>query len=65
MKLGKRFVIASTSHDHFESKEKTITGISVSGGRTVLTLDRPLKYKHYAGVQTFGDLSYLNIKILA
>jgi len=54
--VGSQIIIASTDHDHYLSEEMTIGSVSVSGGKTTITFadGQTLKYKHYAGVQSFG-----------
>jgi len=50
--VGEKIVIAPTSYESVEAEVRTIT--AVDGSMTVLTLDSPLNYKHYAGVENYG-----------
>ena len=44
--IGEQIVVASTSFNHKEAEQKTITAVS---GKTI-TVDSPFVYQHYAGV---------------
>jgi cell migration-inducing and hyaluronan-binding protein len=47
--------IASTSYNSREAEERTIAAIVDADTATPLvTLDKPLKYKHFAATETFG-----------
>jgi hypothetical protein len=49
-RVGDRISIAPTDFDPLEAEERTITAIS----GTTLTLDTPLKYRHWGKIQTLG-----------
>lgn len=49
-------VIAPTNYDNHEAEERTISAIDNSNiNKPVITLNRPLNFKHYAGIETYGD----------
>jgi hypothetical protein len=53
-KVGESIVIASTSYNHNEAEERVITDVI---NQTMIILDRPLLYKHYAGSESHnGDI---------
>jgi hypothetical protein len=55
-KVGEKIVIASTSYDSSEAEERAIIAIDrTNPNKPVLTLDKPLEFKHFAGIQTFGS----------
>jgi hypothetical protein len=43
--------VASTSYDHNEAEQRTITAVS---GRTI-TVDRDFDFDHYAATESYGD----------
>ena len=43
--------MASTSFNHREAEQRTITAIS---GKTI-TVDSPFSHKHFAGIETYGS----------
>jgi len=52
--IGEEIVIASTDFEGRHAEQRTITQITGLNSIPVITLDRPLEYKHFAGVETFG-----------
>jgi hypothetical protein len=50
-RVGDRIVVAPTDFDPLEAEERAITAIN----GTTLTLDAPLKYRHWGKVQTLGS----------
>ena len=55
-KAGEKIVIASTSFDHNESEVRIIT--TVSADKKTLTLDSPLKYRHYSEVEDYNGTPF-------
>lgn len=53
--IGEDIVIASTDFSGRNAEQRTITAITNADTNPVITFDEPLLYKHYAGVQYFGD----------
>ncbi len=54
-KIGEWIVIAPTDYESTHAEERQITAIDRSNpSKPVITLNAPLKYKHYAGILTFG-----------
>ena len=47
--VGEYIVIASTDFDGRHAEQRMITALGVSAANSVLTLDSPLEWKHYAG----------------
>lgn len=52
--IGEEIIIASTSFDSRETEQRTITARAGTAANPVFTLDRPLMYNHYAGVENYG-----------
>lgn len=52
--VGDYIMITSTDYDQYEAEFFTVTDNAVSNGKSTLTLDKALKYKHYAAVETHG-----------
>ena len=48
--VGEKIVIAPTGYFNTEAEERTITAITVSGTKSVITLDQPLQFTHFAGI---------------
>ena len=54
-KVGESIVIAPTGYFNTEAEERIITAIdNTNPAKPVITIDQPLSYKHYAGIQRFG-----------
>jgi G8 domain/IPT/TIG domain len=54
--VGERIVIAPTDYFHTHAEERQIVSIDrTNPSKPILTIDSPLEYKHYAGIQFFGD----------
>lgn len=54
-KVGEWIVIAPTDYDSTHAEERQIQAIDrTNPNKPIITLDRPLDYKHYAGIQNFG-----------
>ncbi len=48
-------MIAPSGYDNNEAEARNITAVdNTDPSRPVLTLDKPLLYKHYAGVEDYG-----------
>ena len=54
--VGELIAIATTSFNAHESEKRTITAIT-AGSAPVITLDKKLDFKHFAGIETFGSKS--------
>jgi hypothetical protein len=52
--VDEEIVIAPTDFESTHVEKFTITAVDNTGTTTVLTVDRPCKYKHYAGVEEFN-----------
>jgi hypothetical protein len=55
--VGEEIVIASTSYNKNEAEVRKIVAVSQDSAeptKPVLTLDKPLVYKHYAATETYG-----------
>jgi parallel beta-helix repeat protein len=48
-KVGEKIVIAPTDFEVDNAEEFTISAITNSGGKSIITLSRPTIFKHYAG----------------
>ena len=57
--VGDQIVIASSTYDYADQDVRTITGVSVQGSETVLTLNSPTTHRHYGFVEEYknGELS--------
>jgi hypothetical protein len=56
-KVGESIAIASSSFEGREAEERVITAIDRSTpNKPVLTLDSPLEFRHFAGIETFGGV---------
>jgi cell migration-inducing and hyaluronan-binding protein len=56
-KVGESIAIASTSFNGREAEERMITNIdNTDPTKPVLTLDRPLEFRHFADTETYGDV---------
>jgi hypothetical protein len=56
-KVGEDIVIASTDYSGRNAEQRTITSITNTSTNPVITFDKPLLFKHYAGIQYFGTSS--------
>ena len=55
-KAGEKIVIAPTGYDHTEAEVRTIISIDNSSpSNPVITLNKALSFKHYAGIETYGS----------
>ena len=52
---GEEIVIASTDFEGRHAEQRTITGVTNRDSKPVITFANALNYKHYAGVETYGD----------
>jgi hypothetical protein len=55
--VGEQIVIAPTSFNKEEAEVRTIITVGLDtddASKPVLTLDKPLLYKHYAATETYG-----------
>jgi hypothetical protein len=53
--VGESIVIASTSYEHQEAEERVIVAVDRTvPGKPVITLDAPLEFKHFSGIQRFS-----------
>lgn len=53
--VGEEIVIASTDFEGRHAEQRTITGVSNVDTNPVITFTEALAYKHYAGVENYGD----------
>jgi hypothetical protein len=54
-KAGERIVIAPSGYDNHEAEDRTIIKVDNRvSSMPVITLDSPLKYKHYADTEQYG-----------
>ena len=53
--VGEKIVIASTDYVGRHAEQRTIMAISATSTNPVITLDEPLLYKHFAGVEVVGS----------
>lgn len=54
--VGDQIVIASSAHQAYAQEEvRTIVAINDLGNQSVLTLDRPLTYRHYGEIESYGQ----------
>jgi len=53
--VGEEISIASTSYNSREAEQRTITAITNADTNPVITLDKPLEYRHFAATETYGD----------
>lgn len=54
--MDAEIVIAPSTYNHLEAEVRTITAIDTTiPNRPVLTLDRPLEYRHFAGTEQYGS----------
>ena len=54
-RVGEEIVIAPTDYSGRHAEQRTIASITSADTNPVITFTEPLLYKHYAGVQTFGE----------
>lgn len=54
-KVDDEIVIASTDYDGSNAEKRKITGITNASTNPVITLDSPLSFKHFAGVESVGN----------
>ena len=54
-KVGEEIVIASTDYSGRNAEQRTIKSITNTSTNPVITFDEPLLFKHYAGIQYFGN----------
>ena len=52
---GDHIMITSTDYDQFHTEFANIVSNTISGGKSILTLDTAFKYRHYAGVEAYGS----------
>ena len=63
--VGEQIVIASTSYDKDQSEVRTIVAVGADptvASKPVLTLDKPLLYKHFAGTETYGTSDTIDMR---
>lgn len=53
--IGEEIVIASTDFIGRHAEQRTITGVTDRDTNPVITFETKLWYKHYAGIETYGD----------
>jgi len=57
--IGSLIAIASTNYSHYESEKRTIVAIDrTKPDRPVVTLDKPLKNKHFAEIEYYGGAKF-------
>ena len=54
-KVGEDIVIASTNFSGRDAEQRTIESITNIDTNPVITFSEPLVFKHYAGIQYYGD----------
>ncbi|MEM6688007.1 MAG: LamG-like jellyroll fold domain-containing protein [Planctomycetota bacterium] len=55
-KKGDEIVIASSSHNYREEDVRTIEEITQNNdGTSTILLDAPLEYRHFSGIETYGN----------
>ena len=54
-KVGETIVIASTDFNAHHAETRSITEVSDDSVNPVITFADPLEYKHYAGIERYGD----------
>lgn len=54
--VGDRIAIASTDFEHYHSEDRYIT--SISADKKTLTLNSPLKYRHFGVIETYGTSKF-------
>jgi hypothetical protein len=59
--VGEQIVIAATGYSKDEAEVRTIVAVVSDAAKPVLTLDRPLIYKHYAATETF-DSDFIDMR---
>jgi hypothetical protein len=62
--VGEQIVIAATGYNKDEAEVRTIVAVGSDNdvsAKPVLTLDRPLIYKHYAATETF-DTDFIDVR---
>ena len=52
--VGDHIMITSTSVNQNETEFFNVLSNTVSGGKSIITIDGKFKYKHYAGVEQYG-----------
>lgn len=55
--VGEEIVIAPTAYVYNEDEKRTITKKSTSGGKTTLSFDQALRYKHFSETETFDSFT--------
>jgi len=54
--VGEEVAIASTGYDGRDTDKRTITKVdNTNPDKPVLTLDKPLEFRHFAATETYGD----------
>lgn len=52
-------MIAATSYNHEEAEERTIISVDRSNpNKPIVTLDRPLDFKHFAGFEKYKNQTF-------
>ncbi len=54
-KVGDEIVIASSSNDYREEDVRTVVSVDQNRFESILGLDRPLSYRHYGEIETYGQ----------
>jgi len=62
-KVGEQIAIASTSYKGADVDKRYITAIDrTNAAKPILTLDKPLDYKHFAKRETFGANDFIDMR---
>jgi cell migration-inducing and hyaluronan-binding protein len=61
-KVGEQIVLASTSYELDEAEVRMIDAVGGTAAKPVLTLDAPLAYAHYAGIESCVDPSNVELR---
>ena len=61
--MGERIVISPTGYYNTEAEERSIVAIDrTNPNKPVITIDEPLYYKHYSGIQYFGTSDFIEMR---
>lgn len=55
--VGDEVVIGSSTVDYSEEDVRVVVSVASGGGETVLGLDRPLEFRHYGEIESYGNAS--------
>jgi hypothetical protein len=55
--VGEEILLAPTAYVYNEDEKRTITAISHGSSTSTITLNKPLRYKHFSDEETFGSFT--------